>query len=479
MLHAVEDTRVSRARSSSCRSPVDRSPSEKRSNCAREDSSSRTSEVGETLGQSVSRRVLNSSVDVSSRSNQASSAPSRADERKARRASLTSRDFKASRPDLYGAGRATMDRTSSLTRSALSVARANRTRRLTSPSNGRRRPWRARRRSSPIRASPLIRRTSMGSTTRTLAFGGDVGDRGLHHGLLPEGGEHLRDVAQEGTAGAQHEHALPAESRVVVEEEGGPVEADRRLAGAGATLHRQQLVEGSADDLVLLRLDGGDDVEHLAGAGPLELGQQGIAPAQPGGPGIAVAAVEEVVGHRHHRVAVDHDLAAPGQTQRILRAGPVEGDGYRGPPVDDDGVGTSVLHVAAADVPGGPLLLVDPPEEERAGALGQECNALREGGHVVEVGVAGSDEVLEEALGSLPHGGEGIVGVPQVGLLSVELRVGERRMTTHRNHFPGISIANGCAQKSPDIPGNVLTFTRPFKASTCSFPFSSVRTLNL
>ena len=67
-----------------------------------------------------------------------------------------------------------------------------------------------------------------------LGLGGDVGDGGLHHGLLAERGEHLRDVAQEGAAGAEHEHAVPAECRMVVEEEGGPVEADRRLAGARA-----------------------------------------------------------------------------------------------------------------------------------------------------------------------------------------------------------------------------------------------------
>ena len=78
------------------------------------------------------------------------------------------------------------------------------------------------------------------------------------------------------------------------------MEPDGGLAGAGPALHRQELVEGGADDLVLLRLDGGDDVEHLAGAGPLELGQQRVAAAQAGGPGLVLTAAEEVVGHGHH-----------------------------------------------------------------------------------------------------------------------------------------------------------------------------------
>ena len=88
---------------------------------------------------------------------------------------------------------------------------------------------------------------------------------------------------------------------MVVEQEGGPVESDRRLAGSRPTLHGQELVEGGADDLVLLGLDGGDDVEHLARAGPLELGQQGVAAAEPGGAGVVAGAAEQVVGHGHDR----------------------------------------------------------------------------------------------------------------------------------------------------------------------------------
>ena len=119
-----------------------------------------------------------------------------------------------------------------------------------------------------------------------LGLGRDVGDGGLHDGFLPERGQDLGDVAQEGAARAEHQDPVTAQAGVVVEEEGRTVEPDRGLPRTGATLHGEQLVEGGTDDLVLLGLDGRDDVEHLAGAGPLELGQQGVPTAQAGGAGV-------------------------------------------------------------------------------------------------------------------------------------------------------------------------------------------------
>ena len=50
------------------------------------------------------------------------------------------------------------------------------------------------------------------------------------------------------------------------------MEADGSLSGTGSALHGHQLLERGADDLVLLSLDGGNDVEHLACPGALELG---------------------------------------------------------------------------------------------------------------------------------------------------------------------------------------------------------------
>jgi hypothetical protein len=244
-------------------------------------------------------------------------------------------------------------------------------------------------------------------------------------------------------------------------------------------LHGEQPVQRGSDDLVLLGLDGCDDVEHPARAGALELGQQRIAAAQAGGAGIAVGAIEQVVCHRDDGMTIDHDLAAAGEAHRMLGTGPVEGHGHGSPPVHDDGIGTGVLDVAAADVPRGAVLLVDTPEKERPWAVGQERHPPGEGGDVVEIGTPSPDELLEQLLRPHAHGGEGIVRVLQVGLLRLDLGIGEWRRCAHRRRVPAKSIAIASAQKYPDIPGTVLNFTRPNKASTCSYPFSSVRTLNL
>ena len=329
--------------------------------------------VGETVGQSVSRSARNSSDEVSSPSNQASSAPSRPEERKADRASLTRRARSARRPDLYGPGRARMEETRSLIRSRLSVARANRTRRLTSSSRGRRRPWSARRSTSPIRGVRLDPADLHRLRDAHPRLGGDVADGRLHDRLFTQRGQDLRDVAQEGPARAQHQHALAAQLGVVVEQEGRPVQADGRLAGTGPALHREELVERRPDDLVLLGLNGGDDVEHLAGTGPLELRQQGVTATEPGARVLVAGNAEEVVGDGNDRPPVDHDLASPGQAEGVLGAGPIEGHGHRGTPVDDHGVRSGVLHVATADVPGRAVLFVDAPEE--AGAAGSPPGA--------------------------------------------------------------------------------------------------------
>ena len=244
-------------------------------------------------------------------------------------------------------------------------------------------------------------------------------------------------------------------------------------------MHGQQLAQRGADDLVLLGLDRGDDVEHLAGAGTLELGQERVTAAEPGRAGTVVPGAEEVVGHGDDGAAVHHDLAASGQTQGVLRTGPVEGHRDGGPPVDDDGIGAGILDVAAADVPGGALVLVDAPEEERPGAVRQEVHPAREGGHVVEVGVPRTDQIPEELLGTLAHGGERDQRVVEVGLLGLELGIGEGSGPGHRDDAPAKSRATTSAQKSPDIPGIVPAFPSLYKPSTWDFPFSSVRTLNL
>ena len=49
-----------------------------------------------------------------------------------------------------------------------------------------------------------------------------------------------------------------------IQQVGDAVQCDRSLAGAWAALDDQEAFVGGADDAVLLRLDGGDDVAHAA-----------------------------------------------------------------------------------------------------------------------------------------------------------------------------------------------------------------------
>jgi len=95
-------------------------------------------------------------------------------------------------------------------------------------------------------------------------------DRGLPHRHLAQRREDLRDVAQKHRVGPDDEDALlVAQPAVLVEEEGGAVQADRRPPRSRAALDDHACLDGRPDDLVLLGLDGGDDVAHLAAALPL------------------------------------------------------------------------------------------------------------------------------------------------------------------------------------------------------------------
>ena len=205
-----------------------------------------------------------------------------------------------------------------------------------------------------------------------------------------------------------------------------------RLAGSGPTLHGEQPVERGADDLVLFGLDGGNDVEHLAGTRPFELGQQRVAAAQSGSREVRVDAGEEVVRHRDDPPTVDHYLAAAFQPEGVVGPGPVEGHGDRCTPVDDDGVTASILHVTAADVPRPVVvLLVDAPEEQRARALGQNGHPADQRGLVVEVGVSGAAHILEQDLGPCPHVRQRIVGPIEIVLFGEELGIPVRIRSGH------------------------------------------------
>ena len=127
-----------------------------------------------------------------------------------------------------------------------------------------------------IRGSPFSRATSTGpfSTVRTSVTRPETVDRVTP--VSPRDGQHLLDVAEEQRVGPDHQHALSFEGEPVgVEEVGGPVEGHGRLARTRSTLDHQDAGQRGPDDLVLLALDGGDDVGHPARPGPVQGGQQG------------------------------------------------------------------------------------------------------------------------------------------------------------------------------------------------------------
>ena len=241
---------------------------------------------------------------------------------------FTSRVRSAARPNLYGTPRATCSATSPLTSSGSIAARCSPTRTTNPSARARRRRSTACAITAAMRASPFTSSAATDSTAflrvgrlrvGQLHLGHEVGQRDLQHRFLAQRRQHLRDVAQERAARADHHHLGARELRVVVEQVGGAVEADRGLAGAGPSLHGEHAGQRRPDHLVLFQLDGGDDVEHHAGAGPLELGQERVTAAQAHVAELLGAGAEDVVGDRQHAARLHHEVTATDQTASCPR----------------------------------------------------------------------------------------------------------------------------------------------------------------
>ncbi len=195
--------------------------------------------------------------------------------------------------------------------------------------------------------------------------GGDqVVDRGLRDLDLAQGRQHRRDVGQERPVRADHQHAGPAQPLAVqVEQVGGAVQADGGLAGAGRALHADRDVQVGPDQLVLLRLDGGDDVAHGPDAGPLDLGGQ-----DPARGAELLTAVEVLVFEAGQQPGGEPEPAADRDALRLARAGPVERPGHRRPPVEHHRLAVVVGDVPAPDVVAVPGVVLRPPARSRSRA---------------------------------------------------------------------------------------------------------------
>ncbi|MEO3870960.1 hypothetical protein ABGB18_19285 [Nonomuraea sp. B12E4] len=173
----------------------------------------------------------------------------------------------------------------------------------------------------------------------------DGGEQALQRGLLDlqlaERGQHGRDVAEEGPVGTEDQHAAAFQPGAVrVQQVGGAVQADRRLAGAGRALHTQGDLQAGAYEVVLLGLDGGHDVAHGADAGALDLGGQQPAPT-------LLALLQPLVLEPGQRGARPAEAAAHRDALGVAGAGPVERTRDGRAPVDHHGWSA----VLAADVP--------------------------------------------------------------------------------------------------------------------------------
>ncbi len=171
---------------------------------------------------------------------------------------------------------------------------------------------------SAIAGRPLISATSSGSGPVRGDAREQAGDRCQHHGGLAERRQHVADVAQERRVGPDHQHAAPLQLLPVgVEQVGGAVQRDRGLAGAGAALHDQHAAVRGADHVVLLGLDGRDDVGHPAGPGGAEGGQQRRLAGRSGVPGgVRIGEVEHLVVDPGHLAQPGADVPAPADALR-------------------------------------------------------------------------------------------------------------------------------------------------------------------
>ena len=102
---------------------------------------------------------------------------------------------------------------------------------------------------------------------RCADAGDQVGYGARHHAGLAQGGQHLVDIVQERGAWSHHQHAGAFQRAAMrVEQVCGTVQRHGGLAGAGASLDHYGAVHLGTDDAVLLGLDRGHDIGHLAGA---------------------------------------------------------------------------------------------------------------------------------------------------------------------------------------------------------------------
>ena len=150
------------------------------------------------------------------------------------------------------------------------------------------------------------------------------------------------------------------------------MQPDGGLAGAGGALDAERVGQSGPDDPVLLRLDGGHDVAHRAGPGPLDLGLEDLRLE----PRHAPDRGEVLVLVRGQLAVGEAEPAARPDAHRFAGSSLVEGQRHLGPPVDHQRFTADLAgDVTAADVEGLVQLaaqtgvVVEATEEQRHGRV--------------------------------------------------------------------------------------------------------------
>ena len=239
-----------------------------------------------------------------------------------------------------------------------------------------------------------------------------------------------------------------------VEEVSGAVQRHGGLAGAGAAGDDEHTWEVGADRLVLLGLDGGDDVAHATGAVPFERGEQRALARDFEAGGRDRLLVEDLVVEAGDLPALLGDqVAAADDPHRRDGRGPVERLRNRRPPVDDQRRVLVVLDREPPDVPGGTVVEVETAEHERGVAdveVGQAALGDVPGDVALQAGLVGPARAHvgiggPHSLGGGPHGLEPGVRSIHVDLLGIELRIWLGTVRQHALVGSGRGFADGPA----------------------------------
>ncbi len=213
------------------------------------------------------------------------------------------------------------------------------------------------------------------------------------------------------------------------------MQRDRGLAGARTALDDEDTAEVRPDDLVLLGLDGLDDVAHAAGPARGQRGEQGALAAQGGQLlGGQRVEVEDVVLDVEEAPAAGAQVPAAYDAAGVGRGRPVERLGDRGPPVDEKRVVPLVGEPEPADVVPLAGRHVQPAERE-PGLHGVELGqpVLVQGGEGVPLAAvlgsargAAPSYLRQAGPGLVPERVEPVVEPGEMGLLPLELRLPAR-----------------------------------------------------